>query len=58
MRRILVEVARRKVRVKHGRGRAREWEEHDIACPETPERVLALKQAKIPMPARLSSPGR
>src|SRR5215472_13309108 len=45
MRRILVEAARHKVRLKHGGGRAREWGEQDIACPETPERVLALDEA-------------
>jgi RNA polymerase sigma factor (TIGR02999 family) len=45
MRRILVEVARRKVRPKHGGDRARQWGEHDIACPETPECVLAVHEA-------------
>jgi RNA polymerase sigma factor (TIGR02999 family) len=45
MRRILVEAARRKGRLKHGGGRVREWDERDIACPERPERVLALDAA-------------
>jgi RNA polymerase sigma factor (TIGR02999 family) len=34
MRRILVEAARRKGRLKHGGGRVREGDERDIACPE------------------------
>src|ERR671939_263386 len=34
MRRILVENARRKQRLKHGGGRAREEAETDLACPE------------------------
>jgi RNA polymerase sigma factor (TIGR02999 family) len=45
MRRILVENARRKQRLKHGGGRAREQEAGDIACPERPERLLALDEA-------------
>jgi RNA polymerase sigma factor (TIGR02999 family) len=45
MRRILVESARRKQRLKHGGGRAREWQEGDIAFPERPERLLALDEA-------------
>jgi RNA polymerase sigma factor (TIGR02999 family) len=46
MRRILVESARRKRRLKHGGGRARESGEVDaIACPERPERLLALDEA-------------
>jgi RNA polymerase sigma factor (TIGR02999 family) len=45
MRRILVESARRKQRRKHGGGRAREHEEGDLACPERPERLLALDEA-------------
>jgi RNA polymerase sigma factor (TIGR02999 family) len=45
MRRILVESARRRRRVKHGGGRVREQEEADIACPERPERLLALDAA-------------
>ena len=45
MRRILVENARRKRRLKHGGGREREPAEADIACPERPERLLALDEA-------------
>jgi RNA polymerase sigma factor (TIGR02999 family) len=45
MRRILVESARRKRRLKHGGGRAREPELVDIAGPERPERILALDEA-------------
>jgi RNA polymerase sigma factor (TIGR02999 family) len=45
MRRILIESARRKKRLKHGGGRAREQELGDIACPERPERLLALDEA-------------
>jgi RNA polymerase sigma factor (TIGR02999 family) len=45
MRRILVENARRKGRLKHGGGRAREPGEGDIACPERPQRLLALDEA-------------
>jgi RNA polymerase sigma factor (TIGR02999 family) len=45
MRRILVESARRKRRLKHGGGRAREPELADIAGPERPERLLALDEA-------------
>jgi RNA polymerase sigma factor (TIGR02999 family) len=46
MRRILVESARRKRRLKHGGGRGREpGEAADIACPERPERLLALDEA-------------
>ena len=45
MRRILVESARRKRRLKHGGGRAREPELVDIAGPERPERLLALDEA-------------
>jgi RNA polymerase sigma factor (TIGR02999 family) len=44
MRRILVESARRKQRLKHGGGRARE-QEMDVAGPERPERLLALDEA-------------
>jgi RNA polymerase sigma factor (TIGR02999 family) len=44
MRRILVEIARRKQRLKHGGGRSRE-EETEIACAEKPERLLALDDA-------------
>ena len=45
MRRILVESARRKRRLKHGGGRAREPELVDIIGPERPERLLALDEA-------------
>ena len=45
MRRILVEAARRKKRLKHGGGRAREQEVDDVPCPERPERLLALDEA-------------
>jgi RNA polymerase sigma factor (TIGR02999 family) len=45
MRRILVESARRKQRLKHGGGRARERGELDPACPETPQGLLALDEA-------------
>ena len=45
MRRILVEAARRKQRLKHGGGRVQEEEAAEIACPEKPERLLALDEA-------------
>jgi RNA polymerase sigma factor (TIGR02999 family) len=45
MRRILVEKARRKQRLKHGGGLAQEDAEIDIACPEKPEQLLALDEA-------------
>ncbi len=45
MRRILIESARRKQRVKHGGGLVREPELGDVACPEKPERLLALDEA-------------
>jgi RNA polymerase sigma factor (TIGR02999 family) len=45
MRRILVENARRKGRLKHGGGRTREQGDHDIACPEIPVNLLALDEA-------------
>jgi RNA polymerase sigma factor (TIGR02999 family) len=46
MRRILVESARHKRRLKHGGGRAREPGEVDaLACPGRPERLLALDEA-------------
>jgi RNA polymerase sigma factor (TIGR02999 family) len=45
MRRILVESARRKQRLKYGGGRVREPEPSDVACPERPERLLALDEA-------------
>ena len=44
MRRILVESARRKRRLKHGGGRAREPELVDIAGPERRERLLVLDE--------------
>ena len=45
MRRILIEAARRKQRLKHGGGRVQAEEAADIACPERPERLLALDEA-------------
>src|SRR5437867_12043220 len=45
MRRLLIESARRKQRRKHGGGRAREPEDRELACPERPERLLALDEA-------------
>jgi RNA polymerase sigma factor (TIGR02999 family) len=45
MRRILVESARRKGRIKHGGGLVRESEEHDIAAPEPLEQLLVLDEA-------------
>jgi RNA polymerase sigma factor (TIGR02999 family) len=45
MRRILVEAARRKRRLKHGGGRVREGDDQDLAAPERPERLLALDEA-------------
>jgi RNA polymerase sigma factor (TIGR02999 family) len=45
MRRILVESARRKQRLKHGGGRIREADLGDIAGPERSERLLALDEA-------------
>jgi RNA polymerase sigma factor (TIGR02999 family) len=45
MRRILVESARRKQRLKHGGGRSREPEAKDVAGPEKPEGLLALDEA-------------
>jgi RNA polymerase sigma factor (TIGR02999 family) len=45
MRRILVEAARRKRRLKHGGGRVREDEIDVVAAPERPERLLALDEA-------------
>jgi RNA polymerase sigma factor (TIGR02999 family) len=45
MRRILVEAARRKRRLKHGGLRVREDKEMDIATPEKSERLLALDEA-------------
>jgi RNA polymerase sigma factor (TIGR02999 family) len=45
MRRILVEAARRKKRLRHGGGQVREPELKDMAAPERPERLLALDEA-------------
>jgi RNA polymerase sigma factor (TIGR02999 family) len=45
IRRILVESARRKQRLKHGGGHAREDEVVELAGPERPERLLALDEA-------------
>src|SRR5215467_6388773 len=45
IRRILVESARRKQRLKHGGGHARQDESIEIASPERPERLLALDEA-------------
>lgn len=45
MRRILVENARRKGRVKRGGDLARQFDGQDIAAPERPEAVLALDEA-------------
>ena len=45
MRRILVEAARRKGRLRHGGGRAREAGELDLPAPERPGRLLALDEA-------------
>jgi RNA polymerase sigma factor (TIGR02999 family) len=44
MRRILVEAARRKQRIKHGGGRVREVEERNIASPQAPEHLLAVHE--------------
>jgi RNA polymerase sigma factor (TIGR02999 family) len=45
IRRILIESARRKQRLKHGGGRVREDEAIDLAGPERPERLVALDEA-------------
>jgi RNA polymerase sigma factor (TIGR02999 family) len=45
MRRILVEQARRKQRLKHGGGLVREEGEWELALPTRPERLLALDEA-------------
>ncbi|MCI0642316.1 MAG: ECF-type sigma factor [Gemmataceae bacterium] len=45
MRRILVEAARRKSRLKHGGGRARAGDECELAAPERPEQLLELDEA-------------
>jgi RNA polymerase sigma factor (TIGR02999 family) len=55
MRRILVESARRKGRLKHGGGRAREADGCDLPAPERPERLLALDEALDRLAA--SNPG-
>jgi RNA polymerase sigma factor (TIGR02999 family) len=45
MRRILVESARRKRRLKHGGGLVRQQGEIDPPCPDRPERLLAVDEA-------------
>jgi RNA polymerase sigma factor (TIGR02999 family) len=45
MRRILIEAARRKRRLKHGGGRVREDLEQPIAAPQRPKWLLALDEA-------------
>ena len=45
MRRILVEQARRKKRLKHGGGRVRELQQVDIACQKQPDHLLAVDEA-------------
>src|SRR4051794_12579611 len=45
MRRILVDVARRKGRPKHGGGLVRDLSELDVAAPERPEQTLAVDEA-------------
>ena len=45
MRRILVESARRKGRLKHGGGLARDVSERDVAAPEPVAQVLAVDEA-------------
>ena len=45
IRRILIESARRKQRLKHGGAHAHEDEAPEIASPERPERLLALDEA-------------
>ena len=45
MRRILVEQARRKKRLKHGGGRVRELQQVDIACQNQPDHLLAVDEA-------------
>ena len=45
MRRILVEGARRKGRLKHGRGRTREAFEGDLPSPQRPQALLDLDEA-------------
>jgi RNA polymerase sigma factor (TIGR02999 family) len=45
IRRILIDQARRKQRLKHGGGRTREQDEKDIPSPDKPDRVLAVDEA-------------
>jgi RNA polymerase sigma factor (TIGR02999 family) len=45
MRRILVENARRKARLKRGGDFARQFEEQDVPSPERPEALLAMDEA-------------
>jgi RNA polymerase sigma factor (TIGR02999 family) len=45
MRRILVEGARRKLRLKHGGDRARAGDDRDLVAPQRPEALLALDEA-------------
>ena len=45
IRRILIESARRKLRLKHGGGQVRADEALELAGPERPERLLALDEA-------------
>jgi RNA polymerase sigma factor (TIGR02999 family) len=45
MRRILVESARRKGRLKRGGGLAKQFDEQDVASPERPEALLAVDGA-------------
>ncbi len=45
MRRILVEAARRKQRLKHGGGWVRAAGDADVAAPDDPEHLLALDEA-------------
>jgi RNA polymerase sigma factor (TIGR02999 family) len=45
MRRILVESARRKRRLKHGGGFVRQQDVIEAPCPDRPERLLALDEA-------------
>jgi RNA polymerase sigma factor (TIGR02999 family) len=45
MRRILIEAARRKQRLKHGGRHVRQRDDIEIAAPDRPERLLALDEA-------------
>jgi RNA polymerase sigma factor (TIGR02999 family) len=45
MRRILVDSARRKGRLKRGGGLTRQFDEQDVTCPERPEALLAVDEA-------------